>query len=135
MTLTLFWIAVFLIIYTYIGFPLFVVLRGLLWGRPFKREELASPLPVSIVISAYNESKTIGEKLDNILSLNYPRGKLEVVIASDGSDDGTDAVIEKYTAQGVKFLSLPRQGKAKALNAAVAASKGEILVFSDANSM
>lgn len=135
MTVVLFWIAVFLIIYTYIGFPLFVVVRGLLWGRPYKSEDSAYMPFISVVISAYNESQTIGEKLDNILSLRYPREKLEVVIASDGSDDGTDAIVEEYKKYGVKLLSLPHHGKAVALNAAVAASKGEILVFSDANSI
>ncbi len=134
-TLILFWTAVFLIFYTYLGFPFFVLLRGLIWGRPYKHEELESPPSVSIVISAYNESTTIAEKLDNILSLDYPRAKLEVVIASDGSTDGTDNIVKRYEGQGVRLLSLPRNGKAAALNTAVAASKGEILVFSDANSM
>ncbi len=133
--LVLFWSATLLIFYTYIGFPLFIVLRGLLWSNPYEHETLASPLSVSIVISAYNESKTIGEKLDNILSLDYPREKLEVVIASDGSTDGTDMIVERYKEHGVKLLSLPHQGKAAALNAAVAMSTNEILVFSDANSI
>ena len=133
--LILFWVAVCLIVYTYIGFPLGVVLRGLLWGRPYKHEELTISPPVSIVISAYNEAKSIAAKLDNILSMDYPRDCLEVVIASDGSTDGTDAIVERYKEHGVKLLSLPRVGKAAALNAAVNASSGKILVFSDANSM
>lgn len=131
----LFWSAVFIIFYTYIGFPLIVVLRGLWLGRPYKQEGIVSYPSVSIVISAYNEANSIADKLDNILSMEYPRECLEVVIASDGSTDGTDAIVEGYQEQGVKLLSLPRLGKAAALNAAVAASKGEILVFSDANSM
>jgi cellulose synthase/poly-beta-1,6-N-acetylglucosamine synthase-like glycosyltransferase len=135
MTLVLFWTAIFLILYTYIGFPLLVVLRGLLWKRPYKRESFPSLPSVSIVISAYNEAKTIATKLDNILSLDYPREKLEVVIASDGSNDGTDTIVENYKEQGVKLLSLPHHGKSVALNAAVALSQGEILVFSDANSL
>jgi len=135
MTLIIFWIAVFLILYTYIGFPLFILLRGLLWGRPYEHEEPTTLPSVSIVISAYNEANTIAEKLDNILSLDYPREKLQVVIASDGSTDGTDEIVEEYKERGVKLLSLPHHGKSVALNAAVAASKGEILVFSDANSM
>jgi cellulose synthase/poly-beta-1,6-N-acetylglucosamine synthase-like glycosyltransferase len=133
--LLLFWSALFLVLYTYIGFPLIVVLRGLLWGRSYRHKELIAFPSVSIVISAYNESSSIGAKLDNILSLDYPRDRLEVVIASDGSTDGTDAIIESYQQHGVTLLSLPRLGKAAALNAAVIASKGEILVFSDANSM
>jgi cellulose synthase/poly-beta-1,6-N-acetylglucosamine synthase-like glycosyltransferase len=131
----LFWSAVLLIFYTYIGFPLITVLRGLFLKRPYRQEELNSFPFVSIVISAYNEASSIAEKLDNILSLDYPREKLEVVIASDGSTDGTDAIVESYKEHGVKLLSLPHYGKSKALNAAVAAAQGEILVFSDANSM
>lgn len=134
-TVWLFWAAVFLIVYTYIGFPLAVVVRGLLWGRPYKREELTSFPSVSIVISAYNEARSIAAKLDNILSMDYPRESLEVIIASDGSTDGTDAIVEQYKVHGVKLLSLPRLGKAAALNAAVNACSGNILVFSDANSM
>lgn len=133
--LILFWIAVILVFYTYIGFPLAVILRGLLWGHPYKNKELTASPTVSIVISAYNEVRSIGAKLDNILSMDFPRNRLEVVIASDGSTDGTDAIVEAYKEHGVKLLSLPRVGKAAALNAAVAASSGEILVFSDANSM
>jgi len=90
---------------------------------------------VSIVIAAFNESKTIGDKLNNILTLDYPRDQLEVVIASDGSDDGTNEIVRRYEEYGVRLLPLPRQGKARALNAAVAVANGEILVFSDANSI
>ena len=133
--LSIFWIAACLIFYTYIGFPLIVILRGLLWGHPYKHENLKKLPAVSIVISAYNEAKSIAAKLDNILSLEYPRDRFETVIASDGSTDGTDAIVERYKERGVKLLSLPRVGKAAALNAAVNTACGEVLVFSDANSM
>jgi cellulose synthase/poly-beta-1,6-N-acetylglucosamine synthase-like glycosyltransferase len=133
--LILFWVAAFFIAYTYIGFPLGIVLRGLLWSSPYKHEEPTNPPTVSIVISAYNEAKTIAAKLDNILSIEYPQDRLDIVIASDGSTDGTDNLIKQYKEQGVRLLSLPRVGKAAALNAAVNASSGEILIFSDANSM
>jgi cellulose synthase/poly-beta-1,6-N-acetylglucosamine synthase-like glycosyltransferase len=73
--------------------------------------------------------------LKNILSLDYPRGLLEVVIASDGSTDGTEAIVSLYADQGVQLLSLPRQGKIPVLNTAAGVANGEILVFSDANSM
>lgn len=134
-SLIIFWAAVVLIVYTYIGFPLGVILRGLFWGRPYKHDELTTAPSVSIVISAYNEARSIGAKLDNILSLEYPRDCLEVIIASDGSTDGTDAIVKQYKEYGVKLLSLSRVGKAAALNTAVNAASGEILVFSDANSM
>ena len=135
MILVLFWVCVSLIAYAYFIFPALVVLRGLIWHRPYKSEEIA-PLPlISVIIAAYNEEKAIGEKLENILSLDYPPDRFEVLIASDGSTDGTEAIIQSYEGHGIKLLSLPRQGKAAALNAAVAASKGDILVFSDANSI
>ena len=135
MALILFWGSLALILYAYFLFPLLVVLRGVIWRKPYKSHE-TDPLPlVSIIIAAYNEEKEIGKKLDNILSLDYPGQRLEVVIASDGSTDRTNAIIQSYAERGIKLLALPRLGKAGALNAAVSASKGEILVFSDANSM
>ena len=134
-SLIIFWVAVILIVYTYVGFPLGVVLRGLFWGRPYEHDELTTAPSVSIVISAYNEASSIGAKLENILSMEYPRECLEVIIASDGSTDGTDAIVQQYKEHGVKLLSLPRVGKAAALNTAVNAASGDILVFSDANSM
>ena len=135
MFLVLFWVFVSLIAYTYVIFPLLLVIRGWAWPRPYKSEEHESLPFVSVIIAAYNEEESIGEKLENILSLDYPRDCFEVVIASDGSTDRTDAVIKEYEGQNIKLLSLPRQGKAAALNAAVSASSGTILVFSDANSM
>jgi cellulose synthase/poly-beta-1,6-N-acetylglucosamine synthase-like glycosyltransferase len=135
MALILFWASLGLIVYAYLVFPLLVVLRGILWRKPYKSEDV-DPLPfVSVIIAAYNEEKEIGEKLNNILALDYPKERLEVVIASDGSTDRTDAIVQGYEERGIKLLSLPRLGKAGALNAAVAASKGEILVLSDANSI
>jgi cellulose synthase/poly-beta-1,6-N-acetylglucosamine synthase-like glycosyltransferase len=133
--LFLFWGSIALIIYTYFIFPVLVFLRGLIWNKPYKSLEISSLPSVSLIIAAYNEEKSIGEKLDNVLSLDYPRDQLEVIIASDGSTDRTDAIVKNYKEHNIKLLSLPRLGKASALNAAVAASSGEILVFSDANSI
>ncbi len=133
MRLILFWGAAALAAYTYIGFPVLVLLRGLL--RPRKVAVADITPKVSLIIAAHNESRSIQAKLDNVLSLDYPAGQLEVIVASDGSTDGTDAIVQRYAGAGVRLLSLTRQGKAPALNAAVAASTGEILVFSDANSM
>jgi cellulose synthase/poly-beta-1,6-N-acetylglucosamine synthase-like glycosyltransferase len=135
MDIILFWLSLSLIVYTYIGFPLLIVLRGLLWRKDYKKQEFSALPSVSVVISAYNEAQTIAEKLDNLLSLDYPRELLDIVIASDGSTDGTDAIVEKYRERGVNLLMLPHQGKAFALNEAVASSRGDVLVFSDANSI
>lgn len=133
MSLILFWDAAALIVYTYVLFPALVFVRSWLWRRPYKTADITPD--VSMIIAAHNEANSIGAKLDNLLALEYPRDHLEVVIASDGSTDGTEAIVRRYADRGVKLLALPRQGKAPALNAAVAAASGEILVFSDANSM
>lgn len=133
--IVVFWICIASIVYVYVLFPAMIILRGSLGGESNQYSDV-SPLPfVSVIIAAYNEAKTIRKKLENLISLDYPKDRIEFVIASDGSKDGTDAIIREYEEQGVKLLSLPRQGKAAALNSAVMSSSGEILVFSDANSM
>ena len=129
----MFWGAVCVISYTYIGFPLILALRGLLRPKPFTRGQ-ETPL-VSLVIVAYNEADVIIKKLDNARSLDYPHDRLEIIVASDGSDDGMNELVAAYNSDQVKLLVLPRQGKNRSLNAAVATAKGEILVFSDADSM
>jgi cellulose synthase/poly-beta-1,6-N-acetylglucosamine synthase-like glycosyltransferase len=129
----LFWASVLTVLCTYIVFPLLVLVRALIRPRPHASADIRPS--VSMVIAAHNEAAGIGAKLENILSLDYPADRLEVLIASDGSDDGTDEIVERYVDRGVRLLSLPRQGKAPALNAAVGAAQGEILVFSDANSL
>jgi cellulose synthase/poly-beta-1,6-N-acetylglucosamine synthase-like glycosyltransferase len=129
----IFWGALGAIVYAYILFPLIVLLRGRLWARPFAQDDITPR--VTIVVAAHNEESSIGEKLRNLLALDYPSDRLEVLIASDGSDDDTENIVRQFEGKGVGLLALPRRGKAYAMNAAVAASSGDILVFSDANSM
>jgi cellulose synthase/poly-beta-1,6-N-acetylglucosamine synthase-like glycosyltransferase len=129
----LFWSSTGLLVYTYLLFPLLVLLRAALRPRPHRSEETTPH--VTLAISAHNEAAGIRAKLENVLSLDYPDDRLEVVIASDGSDDGTDEIVREYAGRGVRLVSLPRVGKAAALNAAVAEARGEILAFSDANSI
>ena len=101
MILILFWISVVLIIYAYFIFPVLVILRGFLWPQPFKSDEITPP--VSVIIAAFNELRSIGDKIDNILTLDYPRDRFEVVIASDGSDDGTNEIVRAYGDNGVRL--------------------------------
>lgn len=129
----LFWAALTLILYTYIGFPLLVYLRGFMTDRTYYKGNITPS--VSIIIAAYNEADAIGAKLENLLSLDYPAHQMEIIVASDGSQDETNEIVKRYAKQGVKLLPLPRQGKAAALNAAVILASSDILVFSDANSM
>lgn len=129
----LFWLGAGTLAYTYVLFPLLVLVRAALRPRPHESADITPT--VTMVIAAHNEAASIGDKLENLLSLDYPPERLEVVIASDGSDDGTDAIVRAYTGRGVRLLAPGRVGKAAALNEAVAAARGEILVFSDANSI
>lgn len=90
---------------------------------------------LSIIIAAHNESTIIEAKIENTLSLNYDRKKLEIIIASDGSTDKTIEVVNRYTDKGIKVLDFPRGGKLATLNKSISETTGEILVFTDANVM
>jgi cellulose synthase/poly-beta-1,6-N-acetylglucosamine synthase-like glycosyltransferase len=129
----LFWTALGLIVYTYLGFPAVLLVRGVLQRRPVKKGSIEPR--ATLVIVAHNEVATIGAKIENVYALDYPADKLEVIIASDGSDDGTNELVASYAHRGLRLIEFPRSGKIPALNAAVARATGEILVFSDANSM
>lgn len=131
-----FWSAAGLLLYTYVGFPLLLALRALLRPRPVGRRGDYTP-PVSIIIAAYNEASVIAEKLANTLALNYPPERLEILVASDGSSDGTNEIVAQIarTTPNVRLFALPRQGKNRTLNAVVPEATGEVLVFSDADSM
>lgn len=131
MSLICFWIAVGLLAYTAILFPVLTILRGLLFRKPYKEADHTPN--VTLIVAAYNEENNIGGKIENILSLDYPKPKLEVLIASDGSTDHTEQIVRSYANKGIKLLALPRQGKQATLNDAVSFAHGDILVFSDAN--
>ena len=110
-----------------------VLVRGFIRPRKYKAEDITPS--VTMVLAAHNEAANIGPKLENVLALDYPSERMNVVVASDGSNDGTDEIVRRCEGPRVRLLSLNRCGKAAALNAAAAAARGEILVFSDANSM
>lgn len=130
--MVLFWSAVATIAYTYVGFPLLVLARAALRPRPVARGDVRPS--VSVVIAAHDEEAAIGRKLESVLAADYPADRREVVVASDGSTDGTQAVVQGFADRGVNLVALPRVGKAAALDAAIAASSGEVVVFTDANS-
>jgi cellulose synthase/poly-beta-1,6-N-acetylglucosamine synthase-like glycosyltransferase len=127
--------AVGALVYTYAGYPallwLLVRLRG---ERPVQRASMTPS--VSLVISAYNEAPVIRRKIENALSLDYPAGALEIVVISDASDDGTDAIVGEFAARGVVLARQhTRQGKTVGLNRTIPGLRGEIVVFSDANAL
>ncbi len=89
---------------------------------------------VSLIIPAYNEEKVIAQKIENSLSLDYSKEKIEIIVASDGSTDGTNEIVRGFEEKGVKLVELnPNQGKSSAQNRAVAEAKGEILFFTDSD--
>ena len=138
----LFWLSAGAIVYTHLGYPLALWALTKSRGGRSSRErslhtrEVAGSKPavptVSLIVPAYDEEEVIAEKVANALALDYPRGRLQVIVASDGS---TDATVERARAAGASLvLELPPGGKVAALNAAVGQAAGEILAFSDANS-
>ncbi len=132
---TIFWASLFTIFYHYCGYPLILLILG--WIR--KRESLCSgdiTPSVSLIISAYNEEEVIRRKIENSRSLDYPTGKLEIIVASDGSTDKTCEIVREYEEKGVVLYHHPeRRGKNRALNDVLPQARGEILVFTDANGM
>jgi len=128
----LFWISIIFLIYVYLGYPLLIALLARL-RRGAKRPKAELP-PISLIIAAYNEEKVLREKLDNALELIYPLGKMEIIVAADGSSDGTCDIVKDFAPQGIKLSFSPeRRGKLAAMAHAMENAAGEVLVFSDAN--
>lgn len=120
--------------YVYIGYPIFVYLVGRLFPKPVKRS-LFTP-KVTIIITAYNEEKDIRAKIENTLLIEYPKEKLEIIIASDGSTDQTDSIVCEFSQQNVQlFRQEGRVGKTFTQNKAIEQATGEIILFSDATTM
>jgi cellulose synthase/poly-beta-1,6-N-acetylglucosamine synthase-like glycosyltransferase len=129
----LFWISTFLVAYVYVGYPVMA------WGlaRIIGRPTLASPvqLNVTVLIAAYNEASHIEETVRNKLAQQYPEELLEIIVVSDGSTDGTDEIVRDMGSRVRLIRQEPRAGKTAALNLAIQQARGDIVVFSDANSM
>src|SRR5260221_10726211 len=120
--------------YTYAGYPLLLALASALKPRNVRRGK-CEPM-VSIIITAYNEERDLASKLNNTLALDYPRQRLEIIVASDCSNDQTDEIARSFAGRGVKLCrQSERQGKTAAQNAAVKQAHGEIILFSDATSL
>jgi cellulose synthase/poly-beta-1,6-N-acetylglucosamine synthase-like glycosyltransferase len=131
----IFWLSVAALLYTYAGYPLLLVVVSRLRGRDVLRGEKLSP-NVSVVIAAYNEERDLRAKLENTLALDYPRDKIEIIVASDCSIDRTDEIAREFAQRGVRLhRQRERQGKTAAQNAAVELAQGEIVLFSDATTL
>ena len=125
----LFWISSALVVYAYIGYPLWLWVFAQLHKRPIRSEAVVPS--VSVIIAARNEEANLPAKLSNLRLLDYPGERLQIVIASDGSTDRTADILSEAGSQIVPVILTEAGGKARALNAAVQRATGEILVFLD----
>jgi cellulose synthase/poly-beta-1,6-N-acetylglucosamine synthase-like glycosyltransferase len=126
-----FWIAFFLLVYSYLIYPL--ILRLLVTPKDIKLTTPDQWPSVDIIIAAYNEESCIKERIENALAQDY-QGRLQVFVASDGSQDNTGLIIESFTSDKVLAFNFKvNRGKISVLNDLVAKSSADILVFTDAN--
>lgn len=137
MTLALgvFWVSAAALVYTWVGYPALLRVVGRR-HRPLRGRRVGPP-DVSVIIAAFNEARCIEAKLDSTLAgQDYPHDRIETIVVSDGSTDATDTLVAAYPDRRARLIRQePRSGKSGALNRGVAAARGEVLVFTDANAL
>lgn len=127
----LFFISLALVAYTYLGYPLVILIWGALF--PKRVEKRYRSRPVSVVIAARDEEINIKARIENLLVQDYPPEMLEIIVVSDGSTDRTVEIARRFEDEGVEVLELPgKQGKAAALNVGVESASHDIVLFADA---
>ena len=127
----LFFNLIMLALYIYLGYFLLVILLGKVMRKRVKKANIEPS--VALMIAAYNEELSIAKKIENSLSLDYPKDKLKIIVVSDGSTDRTDDIVKSYAHRGVELIRVEgRVGKTEARNVAVKSVKEEIIIFSDA---
>lgn len=135
----IFWISVFIIFWANIGYPVSILILGKIIKRKNKKNDKYEPT-VTIMIVAHNEEKVMEEKLNNVLKIDYPKNKLEILVSSDNSTDKTNEIVEKFIKRhkndNIRLYKVKeRKGKTNAQNEATKTVKSEILVMTDANAM
>jgi len=126
-----FWAALAVLAYTYVGFPSLIWMLAQILPRAVRRGTYQPR--VAAIIVAHNEAASIGRKIESCLAQSYSKEKLRILVASDGSDDGTNERVTAYAARGVTLLAFPvRRGKASCLNDVVASCDEEVVVLTDA---
>ncbi len=134
MTLVLFWIGLLLLGYIYVGYPALLGVWARLRPRPPRRRDIQPG--VTVVVVAHNEAARIDRRLANLLALEYPRDRLDVILASDGSTDETVERARAYEREGVTVVAFEtRRGKPAVLDDVLPQARGEIVVFSDARQL
>lgn len=130
-----FWLCAAMVGYVYAGYPALLTVLARL--RPAQSFAPPDELPtVTLLIAAYNEQNVIASKLENSLALDYPHDKLQILVAADGSDDATPAIVARFADRGVDLSYRPeRAGKLAAIMRALSQARGEIVALSDANNL
>ncbi len=130
------WACFGVVVYVYAGYPLLMFCLARLFGRrttPVVQRDDDLP-KLSLLIAAYNEESVIGGRIENALAMDYPADKLEIVVATDGCSDRTAEIARRYVGRGIRLIeNTERRGKAAVLNSALPTLKGDVVMFSDAN--
>ena len=128
----LFWTSLSALAWTHLGYPLAAALLASVRRRRVAKADVTPS--VAVVVAAHNEEAVLGRLLESLLALDYPRERLEILVASDESTDGTDALVEEFSARDgrVRLVRCPRGGKVAAQNLAVQATEADVLAFADA---
>ncbi|TML68637.1 MAG: glycosyltransferase, partial [Actinobacteria bacterium] len=131
---SLFWGSLGALAWTHVGYPVAAAALARLRPRPVRKEDITPG--VTVIVAAHDEEQVIARRVENLLELDYPGEELEIVVASDGSEDATNEIVEEFAGRSpsVRLLRCERAGKASAQNRAVVESSSEIIAFSDANS-
>jgi cellulose synthase/poly-beta-1,6-N-acetylglucosamine synthase-like glycosyltransferase len=125
----LFCVALAALVWTHVAYPAFATLLARVAPRPLHKADIEPT--VAVIVAAYNEESVIARRIENLLALDYPAGKLQIVVSSDASSDRTEEIALQYP--GVQVISNPRGGKVAAQDRAVRQTDAEIVAFSDAN--
>lgn len=129
---TIMWGCFGLLIYTYVGYPVVLTLLSRLFGTPVGKKGMTPT--VSVILAAYNEESVIADKIRNLLELDYPADRLEILIGSDGSTDRTVEIAEAHHDSRIRVFNFTeRSGKINVINRLVPKAKGDILIFTDAS--
>ncbi len=130
----IFWSSVIALAYAYLGYYLTLTALALFVRKAEISLKEAIPPIVTVVVPAYNEEGVIESRIDNLLELDYPREKLEIIVGSDGSTDGTVAKARQFVGRGIKVLAFEKnRGRADVHNDLVKVATGDVVVFTDAD--
>ncbi|MCY7302145.1 MAG: glycosyltransferase, partial [Thermoleophilia bacterium] len=131
---TVFWGSLGALAWTHLGYPVAAETAARIRARPVRPDDGADP-SVVVVVAAHNEETVIERRLENLLALNYPADRLEIVVASDASTDATNELVNAVAGRepSVRLIDCERGGKVAAQDRAVRETESDVIAFSDAN--